>query len=66
MAETSIPGKKSYGGLGKHIQPARTPGDLSITEKMQGGDRHAEVVAERVRNERFPENTSERGEKGSA
>lgn len=55
MAENEIPAKKSYGGLGKHIQPARTPGELSITEKMQGGDRHAEIQAERLREERFPD-----------
>lgn len=55
MAENEIPAKKSYGGLGKHIRPARTPGELSITEKMQGGDRHAEVQAERLREERFPD-----------
>jgi len=56
MADNDTPQKKSYGGLGKHIQPARTPGELSITEKMLGGDRHAEIMAEQVRDERFPKN----------
>lgn len=55
MADNEITAKKSYGGLGKHIQPARTPGELSITEKMQGGDRHAEIQAERLREELFPD-----------
>lgn len=54
MASNDIPAKKTYGGLGNHIQPARTPGELSITEKMQGGDRHAEIQAEQLRKERFP------------
>ena len=58
MADNDIPQKKSHGGLGKHIQPARTPGELSITEKMLGGDRHAEIMAEQVRDERFPKNDS--------
>ena len=37
----------------QHIRPAATPGDRSITEQMQGGDRHAENLAEEKR-ERGP------------
>ncbi|KXK02160.1 MAG: hypothetical protein UZ17_ACD001001530 [Acidobacteria bacterium OLB17] len=39
---------------GLHIRPQRTPGDLSITERMQGGDRQAEILAEWMREMHFP------------